>query len=209
MDIEVLDIDGVRLLHPKNLQDERGSFCETFRSSWFEDNEFSKLNFCQDNQSYSKRKGTLRGLHFQTGPSVQAKLVRCVRGAIFDVAVDLRTGSPTFGQYVSAQLSADNNVQILVPHGFAHAYLTLSPDTLVLYKTDNFYDQKREAAVLWNDPDIVINWPINIDQITLSKKDKTAPLLSELPDYFIYDQSQAFNVRCVDVKTAKPQVPIL
>ena len=209
MDIEILGIDGVRLLHPKSLQDGRGSFCETFRSTWFEGDEFPKLDFCQDNQSYSKRKGTLRGLHFQTGPSVQAKLVRCVRGAIFDVAVDLRIGSPTFGQYVSAQLSADNNLQILVPHGFAHAYLTLSPDTIVVYKTDNFYDQKREASVIWNDPEIAINWPIKNDRITLSKKDKAAPLFCELPDYFVYDPSQAFNVRCVDVKTPKSKAEIL
>ncbi|MBL4853929.1 dTDP-4-dehydrorhamnose 3,5-epimerase [bacterium AH-315-J19] len=199
MDIEALNIDGVVLLHPKNLEDNRGSFCETFRASWFGGGDAGKLVFCQDNQSYSKRKGTLRGLHFQTGPSVQAKLVRCVRGAIFDVAVDLRTGSPTFGQYVSAELSAANGVQILIPHGFAHAYLTLSPDTIVLYKTDNYYDKDREGAVIWSDPDITIDWPGKPGEVFLSDKDKTAPLLSELPDYFIYDESQAFNVRCVDI----------
>ncbi len=205
MNFEVLDIDGVMLLHPDNLQDDRGAFCETFRSSWFEGNALPKLDFCQDNQSYSKRKGTLRGLHFQTGPSVQAKLVRCVRGAIFDVAVDLRTGSPTFGQYVSAQLSADNNVQIFLPHGFAHAYLTLRPDTIVVYKTDHYYDRKREACVRWNDPKIAINWPINLDQIILSDKDKTAPLLCDLPDYFVYDPTRAFNVRCVDDPDSKAE----
>ncbi len=199
MDIDVLNIDGARLLHPKRLDDSRGSFCETFRASWFAGGELGTLTFCQDNQSYSKHRGTLRGFHFQTGPSVQAKLVRCVRGAIFDVAVDLRKNSPTYGQYVSAELSAANNVQMLVPHGFAHAYMTLAPDTIVLYKTDNYYDKVRERSVIWSDPDIAVDWPGHPGEIFLSDKDKTAPLLSELPEYFVFDETRNFNVKCVDI----------
>ncbi|MGV6800556.1 MAG: dTDP-4-dehydrorhamnose 3,5-epimerase [bacterium] len=194
-------IEEVKLLQPKRFGDARGHFAETFRRSWFETAKI-RLDFCQDNYSYSAPKGTMRGLHFQFGPSVQAKLVRVLRGRVLDVAVDIRHGSPSFGQHVAVELSADNGTQILVPHGFAHGFLTLEPDCEVAYKVDAYYDGQREGGILWNDPALNINWPQFRDEVALSDKDAIAPLLADADKYFIYDRSQPFNVACPDLVAA-------
>ena len=195
---ERLAISEVFIIRPQRFGDARGYFSETFRQRWFDDAAID-ITFRQDNHAYSAERGTLRGLHFQLGPSVQAKLVRCLRGAILDVAVDIRKGSPTFGQHVAAELTAEEGNQIFVPHGFAHAYLTLSEDTEVAYKVDNYYDQARESALRFDDPALGIDWPIAGDDLNISDKDRAASLLADLPDYFIYDETRPFNVKCRDI----------
>jgi dTDP-4-dehydrorhamnose 3,5-epimerase len=142
--------------------------------------------FVQDNQSLSVRRGTVRGLHFQRPPHPQAKLVRVLKGAIFDVAIDLRRGSPTFGRWCGATLTAAESEQIFVPRGFAHAFCTLEPDTQVAYKVDDYYAPECDAGVIWNDPDIGIDWPITADEAVLSKKDAKLPRLATLDSPFVY-----------------------
>lgn len=142
-------------------------------------------DFVQDNQSYSARKGTLRGLHFQKGEDSQAKLVRCTRGAVLDVAVDLRKGSPTYKKWASVELSAENKRQFLIPRGFAHAFLTLTGDVEFQYKADNFYAPASDRNIRWNDPDIGVKW--EIENPILSEKDKKAPFLSESDVDFLYE----------------------
>lgn len=144
-----------------------------------------ETNFIQDNHSFSATVGVLRGLHFQTPPTPQTKLVRVVCGRIWDVAVDLRVGSPSFGRWVGAELSADNWTQILVPHGFAHGFVTLEPDTEVLYKMDAFYDPAAEGGIIWNDPDVGIDWPFK-NEPQLSVKDTTLPRLADWTSPFVY-----------------------
>lgn len=192
------EIEEVKLLQPKRFGDARGFFSETFRRSWFEDAGIN-LDFCQDNYSYSAPVGTMRGLHFQFGPSVQAKLVRALRGRVLDVAVDIRHGSPTFGKHVAVELSAENGTQILVPHGFAHGFLTLEADCEVAYKVDAYYDGKREGGILWNDPAIGIDWPDTGGETALSDKDAVAPVLADAQKFFVYDTTQPFNVACPDL----------
>ena len=145
-----------------------------------------ELDFVQDNHSLSADHGTVRGLHFQTPPYAQDKLVRVVKGAIFDVAVDLRKGSPTLGQHVSTVISAEEWNQILVPIGFAHGFCTLEPNTEVIYKVTNFYVPAYDKGCLWNDPDLGIDWPVDAVAAIVSDKDQSYPKLSELPDYFCY-----------------------
>ena len=142
------------------------------------------LEFVQDNQAFSAEVGTVRGLHFQVPPFAQAKLVRVLRGAIFDVAVDLRRGSPTYGQHVSAVLSAANWTQILVPVGFAHGLATIEPDTEVFYKVSALYAPDHDMGVLWNDPALGIDWPVDAASAILSAKDKVQPKLADLPAWF-------------------------
>jgi len=140
----------------------------------------------QDNHSLSAKVGTVRGLHFQTAPHAQDKLVRCGRGALRDVAVDIRHGSPTFGQSVAVELSAENGRQLLVPKGFLHGFVTLEPDTEIVYKCTDYYAPDCDAGVRWNDPALGIDWGISEDDAVLSDKDTTAPLLADLPTYFTY-----------------------
>ncbi len=140
--------------------------------------------FLQDNHSFSAQKGTLRGLHFQKNPFAQAKLVRCVRGAILDVAVDIRQGSPYFGKWTAVELSAENKQQLLIPRGFAHGFLTLTDDVEILYKADQYYSPEADRSVAWNDPAIGINWCVKTP--ILSEKDKNAPLLKDSDANFIY-----------------------
>jgi dTDP-4-dehydrorhamnose 3,5-epimerase len=176
-------ISPIFLLKPKRFGDARGYFSELYSSRALEAHGLSFV-FVQDNVSLSAEAGTVRGLHFQTHPSEQTKLVSVLTGAILDVAVDLRVGSATFGRHVAAELSAENGLQMLVPRGFAHGFCTLLPDTRVLYKVDGFYDAERDFGLRWNDSALGIEWPISEADAKLSAKDRVQPLLSELPPYF-------------------------
>ena len=172
------------LIKAKRHGDHRGFFAETYSRR-----KYSELgvddDFVQDNHSLSRDVGTLRGLHFQAPPHAQAKLVRCGRGALFDVAVDIRKGSPTYGRWEGYKLTAENGEQLYLPVGFAHGFVTLEPDSEIVYKCSDYYAPETEGAILWNDPDIGIDWPIDVDPI-LSEKDAVATLLSELESPFIF-----------------------
>jgi dTDP-4-dehydrorhamnose 3,5-epimerase len=194
-----LAIPAVKRLQPRRFKDDRGWFSETFRTNWFAP---LGLEFIQENHSLSVHKGTLRGLHFQTGPSTQAKLVRCVAGRVLDVAIDIRHGSPSFGHYITEELSAENGVLLLIPHGFAHGFLTLSDHCEIVYKVDRHYDRQRDKGMAYNDPEIAIRWPDNVwpeDDPVLSDKDKLTPYLSELPEYFSYDPNNPDGAICHDL----------
>ena len=179
MQFQRLAIPDVILVTPKRFGDARGFFSESFRQDLFEGNDIPGP-FVQDNHVYSAEAGILRGLHFQRAPMAQAKLVRCTHGAVFDVAVDIRDDSPTFGQHVSAELSANNGAQIFVPAGFAHGYLTLTPDCHVQYKVTNYYSPENEGGLAWDDPDLAIDWPLQGLNLELSDKDKVLPALKDL-----------------------------
>lgn len=183
MKIERLAIPDVLLITPQIFGDDRGFFSEVWKEKVL--SEFGvKLNFVQDNHAFSRDKGVLRGLHFQLPPTAQDKLVRCTRGSILDVAVDIRRSSPTFGTYVSAVLSAENWRQILVPAGFAHGYVTLEPDTEVLYKVTSYYSPQDDRGIAWDDPDIGIDWGVASDSVILSAKDKVQPKLKAAAKLF-------------------------
>lgn len=183
MNIEPLAIAEVKLVTPPRFQDPRGFFSETWNNARFADAGIPGP-FIQDNHVVSTAAGVLRGLHCQVGPNAQGKLVRCVRGAIFDVAVDAREGSPTFGKWVGAEISAANWAQIWVPVGFLHAYCTLTPDTEVIYKVTGPYDKSAERGVIWNDPDMAIKWPVAADRVILSDKDRALPRLRDCSALF-------------------------
>ena len=178
-------IAPVFLLRPKRLGDSRGFFSELYSRRTLEAHGLS-FDFVQDNISLSADAYTVRGLHFQASPSEQTKLISVLTGAVFDVVVDLRVGSPTYGRHVAAELSAENGLQMLAPRGFAHGFCTLAPDTRVLYKVDGFYDSHRDFGVRWNDPALRIPWPAAESVVTLSAKDREQPPLAELPQYFAY-----------------------
>ncbi|MCB1521381.1 MAG: dTDP-4-dehydrorhamnose 3,5-epimerase [Hyphomicrobiaceae bacterium] len=178
-----LNIPEVLLLTPVQHRDERGFFSEVFTVRRMAEAGIA-ATFVQENHSLSRQKGVVRGLHFQTDPHAQGKLVRVVKGSIFDVAVDLRTGSPTYGRHVSAVLSADNWTSIWVPPGFAHGFCTLEPDTEVIYKVTAYYAPECDKGLKWDDPALAIDWPVERDTAILSPKDLAQPLLSELPPYF-------------------------
>lgn len=180
---EDLGLEGLKLITPKKFGDARGFFCETHNAQTWEKVGLN-YNFVQDNHSMSRDIGTLRGLHFQTAPFAQDKLVRVLRGRILDVAVDLRRSSPTFKRYVAVELSYENWKQLLIPIGFAHAFVTLEPDTEVFYKTTNFYSPEHDSGVAWDDPELNINWPIEKSQVILSSKDQKLPRLSEVENLF-------------------------
>lgn len=170
------EIDGVYVIEPKVFGDNRGYFMETYNEREFKENGLN-YDFVQDNQSKSKR-GVLRGLHFQkTFP--QAKLVRVIDGEVFDVAVDLRANSPTYGKYVGVTLSGDNKKMFMIPRGFAHGFVVLSESATFTYKCDEFYHPEDEGGIMWNDPDVNIEWPQIEGEILLSEKDKKHPLLKE------------------------------
>ena len=171
-------------IQPERHGDHRGFFVETYSRCKYSELGID-IEFVQDNHSLSREVGTLRGLHFQAPPHAQAKLVRCGRGAIFDVAVDIRRGSPTYGQWKGYELTAENGDQLYIPVGFAHGFVTLMPDSEIVYKCSDYYAPETEGAILWNDPDIGINWPTKADPI-LSDKDAVAPLFSDLESPFIF-----------------------
>lgn len=183
--MEVIDtaIPDVKLLVPKKFGDHRGFFSETYNKQQLAEKRID-LDFVQDNHSLSAERGVVRGLHFQLAPFGQDKLVRVVRGKIFDVAVDLRRSSPTFGRHVTAELSAENWKQLLVPIGFAHGFVTLEANTEVIYKVTNYYSPQHDRGVLWNDPAIGIKWPIAAHEAILSDKDKAQPKWADLPQVF-------------------------
>jgi len=183
--ITSLAIPEVKLIQPKRIGDARGFFSETYKLNVLRDAGLD-LNFVQDNHSLSEAAGTVRGLHFQTPPHAQAKLVRVTRGSISDVAVDIRKGSPTYGQYVSAEISARNWTQILIPIGFAHGLITLEPDTEVLYKVTDYYSASSDAGLAWNDASIGIPWPAIATGVKLSDKDAKLPGLSSFDSPFEY-----------------------
>jgi dTDP-4-dehydrorhamnose 3,5-epimerase len=168
-------------IRPNYHRDARGYFCETYKKSALERAGVS-AEFVQDNRSLSILAGTVRGLHFQLPPFAQGKLVSCVRGAIYDVAVDIRRGSPTFGEHEGVTLTAEEGNQLYVPVGFAHGFCTLEPNTEVAYKVTAYYSAECDRGVLWRDPAIGIDWPVEPDKAQLSEKDRRAPLLAEAPD---------------------------
>src|SRR5262245_7920621 len=188
MKVKALALEEVKLLTPKIFRDERGFFSETYHYKALAAAGIDRT-FVQDNQSLSRAKGVLRGLHFQIAPHAQGKLVRVTRGAIFDVAVDIRQGSPSFGRHVSAILSADNWSQLWVPEGFAHGFCTLEPDTEVIYKVTDFYAPECDRGLAWDDPDLGIAWPLSGSQVMLSDRDRQHPRLRDLPAHFKYRPS--------------------
>lgn len=183
--VQPLDIADVLVVTPAKFGDERGYFSETYNASAFGDAGVA-ATFVQDNQSLSRQKGVVRGLHFQTPPHAQGKLVRVVAGSILDVAVDIRTGSATYGKFVSVVLSADNGRQVWLPEGFAHGFCTLEENTEVIYKVTDYYAPECDSGIRWNDPQLGIDWPFSEDVAILSDKDKKQPFLSELREIFTY-----------------------
>jgi dTDP-4-dehydrorhamnose 3,5-epimerase len=164
--------------------DDRGYFFETFRQDLFEDAIGYKINFVQDNESKSL-KGVLRGLHYQLSPYAQAKLVRVIEGSVLDVAVDIRKSSPTFGQHVAVELTAENKHQLFVPHGFAHGFIVLSDSATFAYKVDNYYAPEQDRGIAFNDKELAIDWQLPLEILQLSDKDKTHPSLANAKDLFV------------------------
>ena len=178
-------IDDVVIIEPDVFGDSRGYFFESYSQKKF-DELVRPIRFVQDNESKSKY-GVLRGLHFQKGKDAQSKLVRVVKGRVLDVAVDIRTGSPTFGKYVAVELTEDNHRQLFVPRGFAHGFSVLSEEVIFQYKCDNLYAPHAEGAIAWNDPEIGIDWQLPIDDVLLSAKDAAHPMLKDATDLFDYN----------------------
>ena len=185
MEVIKTGIEGVVIIEPRIFKDERGYFYESFSQREFEE-KVCRTTFVQDNQSKSSY-GVLRGLHFQKPPYCQSKLVRCIKGAVLDVAVDIRKGSPTFGKYVAVELSEDNHRQLFVPRGFAHGFSVLSEEAIFQYKCDNLYAPQSEGAIAWNDPDINIDWQLPAEDVLLSAKDSAHPMLKDATDLFDYN----------------------
>jgi dTDP-4-dehydrorhamnose 3,5-epimerase len=183
MQINPLGLSGLLEIVPRKIEDERGYFSETFRADRFA--EFvPDVHFVQDNQSLSVRQGTVRGIHFQSTPAAQAKLVRCLEGAIFDVAVDLRRDSPTFGQWEAVNLTPEANNQLWIPVGFGHGFCTLKPNSVVAYRVTDFYNPSCDLGVAWDDPAIGIDWPAEANADTLSTKDRQQPRVADLSTNF-------------------------
>ena len=175
------DIEGLLIVEPRVFGDNRGYFFESFSLKDFVAH-VGPVSFVQDNESYSARRGVLRGLHFQKGEAAQAKLLRVVQGRVLDVAVDIRPGSPTFGKSVTVELSGENKRQLFIPRGFAHGFLVLEDDTLFQYKCDNYYAPQAEGSYRWNDPFFAIDWGISPDEVILSEKDARAPFFKDVAD---------------------------
>lgn len=186
MNVIKTDIPDVVIIEPRVFGDHRGYFFESFSEKDFSEN-VREVKFVQDNESKSCY-GVLRGLHFQKPPHAQAKLVRVVKGRVLDVAVDVRKGSPTFGKHVAVELTEDNHRQLFIPRGFAHGFAVLSEEAVFQYKCDNYYAPQSEGSVLWNDPEIGIEWGIPEGDVILSDKDTRSPLLKDLGDFFEWKQ---------------------
>ncbi len=185
LEVRRLALDGVLEIRPRRFADERGFFSEVWNKARWRDAGVD-VDFVQDNHSLSRQAGVLRGLHYQAPPMTQAKLVRVTRGAVFDVAVDIRNGSPTFGQWVSEILSAERWNQLFIPEGFAHGFLTLEADCEVEYKVSAPYSAEHDRAIRFDDPEIAIEWPIDSGELILSDKDRSAPRLAEVQTGFSY-----------------------
>lgn len=186
MEVIKTEIEGVVIIEPRIFKDDRGYFYESFSQREF-DEKVCRTTFVQDNQSKSSY-GVLRGLHFQKPPYCQSKLVRCIKGAVLDVAVDIRKGSPTFGKYVAVELTEDNHRQFFVPRGFAHGFAVMSDEAVFQYKCDNFYNKESEGSVAWNDPQLAIDWRIPFDKVILSEKDKLSKNIADADYLFDYDE---------------------
>tara|TARA_Y100000768_G_scaffold308168_1_gene242356 strand:+ start:540 stop:1097 length:558 start_codon:yes stop_codon:yes gene_type:complete len=176
---------GLEIIKPKFHLDKRGYFFESFNQNIFEEQISNKISFCQENESFSK-KGVIRGLHYQLPPFAQSKLVRVVYGKVLDVVVDIRKGSPTFGKYFSKEISAENRIQLFIPKGFAHGYITLSDFSIFSYKVDNYFNKKSERGILYNDLTLNIEWKLNKEEFILSKKDQNNSIFSKA-EYFIFE----------------------
>ena len=186
MRVTRFEIEGLLLLIGERHQDQRGFLSETFRADILAENGVH-LNFIQENCSVSTRRGVLRGLHFQAPPKAQGKLVRCTRGAIFDVAVDIRLGSPTYGRHLGVELSAESSTQLWIPPGFAHGFTALTANCEIAYKMTDYYAPECERGLAWDDPALGINWKVPISEIAVSEKDSRQPLLSELEPAFRFE----------------------
>jgi dTDP-4-dehydrorhamnose 3,5-epimerase len=186
MQVEHTPLPGLMLITPARFGDYRGFFSESYSAKALSDHGIH-IHFVQDNHSLSSTVGTIRGLHFQAPPHAQDKLVRCGRGALFDVAVDIRKGSPTYGQWFGAELSFENGGQLLVPAGFAHGFVTRTPDTEIIYKCSDYYAQATERAICWDDPNIAIDWNMGEVMPVLSEKDAHAPAFADLETPFTYE----------------------
>lgn len=186
MEVINTGIEGVVIIEPRIFKDDRGYFYESFSQREFEE-KVCRTTFVQDNQSKSSY-GVLRGLHFQKPPHSQSKLVRCIKGAVLDVAVDIRKGSPTFGKYVAVELTEENHRQFFVPRGFAHGFAVLSEEAVFQYKCDNFYCKESEGAIAWNDPALNIDWRIPADKILLSEKDRLSKNIDEAEYLFDFNE---------------------
>ena len=186
MEVIKTEIEGVVIIEPRIFKDDRGYFYESFSQREFEE-KVCRTTFVQDNQSKSSY-GVVRGLHFQKPPYSQSKLVRCIKGAVLDVAVDIRKGSPTFGKSVAVELTEDNHRQFFVPRGFAHGFAVLSDEAVFQYKCDNFYNKESEGAVAWDDPELAIDWRIPVEKVLLSEKDKLSKTIAEADFLFDYNE---------------------
>lgn len=186
MNIIKTEIEGLVIVEPRIFRDDRGYFYESFSQREFEEN-VCHTTFVQDNQSMSSY-GVVRGLHFQKPPYCQSKLVRCIKGAVLDVAVDIRKGSPTFGKYVAVELTEDNHRQFFVPRGFAHGFAVLSEVAVFQYKCDNYYNKESEGAIAWNDEQIAVDWRLPSEKVILSEKDKLSKPLAEAEYLFDYNE---------------------
>lgn len=186
MEVIKTELEGVVILEPRLFKDDRGYFFESFSQREF-DEKVRPVKFVQDNESKSVY-GVLRGLHFQKSPFAQSKLVRVIQGAVLDVAVDIRVGSPTYGKHVAVELTAENHRQLFIPRGFAHGFSVLTDEVVFQYKCDNFYAPQSEGAIAWNDPALGIDWRIPEASVILSEKDKHHPLLKDLPETFYYSE---------------------
>ena len=193
MDIAPTAIADVIRLTPRRFDDARGFFTETYSRRALAEAGV-KIDFVQDNLAYSRESGTVRGLHFQAPPAAQAKLVSVLTGAVLDVALDLRTGSPTFGRHVAVEVAAESGEQLLVPAGFAHGYCTLAPDTRVAYKVSESYAPEHERGVLWNDPALAIPWPVAPAEAKVSERDQAWPRLAEIVSPFAYRAARTERV---------------
>ena len=187
MEVIKTAIEGLVIIEPKVFRDARGYFFESFSQREFEE-KVRKVNFVQDNESMSSY-GVMRGLHFQAPPFTQSKLVRCVKGRVLDVAVDIRKGSPTFGKHVAVELTEDNHRQLFIPRGFAHGFAVLTDEVIFQYKCDNFYAPQAEGAIAWDDPDLGIDWRIPADKVILSAKDTCHPRLKDAEWLFDYNEN--------------------
>ena len=183
MEVIKTEIEGVVIIEPRVFGDARGYFFESFNAREFAEKTGMQVNFVQDNESMSHY-GVLRGLHFQQPPFAQSKLVRVVKGRVLDIAVDIRVGSPTYGKYVSVELTEDSHRQFFMSKGFAHGFSVLSDEVIFQYKCDEFYAPQSEGAIAWNDPDLAIDWQIPADKVLLSDKDKNHPFLRDFKSPF-------------------------
>ena len=186
MQIEKTPLPGLLVLTPSRFSDSRGFFSESWNRKTLADHGID-FDFVQDNHSMSHEVGTVRGLHFQSPPHAQDKLVRCGRGRLLDVAVDIRKGSPTYGDWVAVELSYENGKQLLIPAGFLHGFITLEPDTEIIYKCSDYYAPECDGAIRFDDPDIGIDWGISPDKAILSEKDAAAPFLRDFDSPFTYE----------------------